>query len=114
MFEKLRQAAEQTAAGVSRRQFLGWLGAGAAALAASVGGLMAHRALASGIRSAGTDLALGCPKLEVRPLPVPQPSNHSGRPSRARNPVRTRSAWCRAACSRRVVARTPGSRKLTA
>src|SRR5262249_13954310 len=48
MFKKVCQASEQVAAGVSRRRFLGRLGAGAAALAASLGGLMAQRAIASG------------------------------------------------------------------
>ena len=39
--EMLMQAAEKTASSVSRRQFLGRLGKGAAAAAAAVGGVVA-------------------------------------------------------------------------
>ena len=42
MFEKLSQAAEQMATSASRREFLGRLGGAAMALAAAVGGLLAH------------------------------------------------------------------------
>src|SRR5262245_13086762 len=48
MFEKLSQAAEKTAAGVSRRNFLGRLGAGAAVVAATLGGVLAQPANAAG------------------------------------------------------------------
>jgi hypothetical protein len=41
MFEKVGRAAEKMAAGVSRRQFLGRLGRGAAAAAAVLGGMTA-------------------------------------------------------------------------
>jgi len=47
MFERLSRAAEQTAASVSRRQFLDWLGTGAAVLAATLGGVLAQRAVAA-------------------------------------------------------------------
>lgn len=46
MFEKLAQAAEGMATGVSRRRFLVRLGGGAAALAATLGGVLAQSALA--------------------------------------------------------------------
>jgi hypothetical protein len=49
MFEKLSQMAEQTATGVSRRQFLGRFGR-AATLATAVGALLARAADAGGGR----------------------------------------------------------------
>lgn len=54
MFEKLMQAAEQLATGVSRRQFLGRLGRAALAAAAVVGGAAA---MAGEARAGG-----GCPQ----------------------------------------------------
>ena len=46
MFEKVSQLAEQAAANVSRRQFLGRLGRDAAAAAAALGGLLAFPTVA--------------------------------------------------------------------
>jgi hypothetical protein len=42
MFEKISQIAELAATGVSRREFLGRLGRGAAAAAAATAGILAH------------------------------------------------------------------------
>jgi hypothetical protein len=42
MLEKFVEIAEQAATGVSRRQFLGRLGRGAAAAAAATAGMLAH------------------------------------------------------------------------
>src|SRR5262245_18160963 len=46
MIEKVSQLVEQVATGASRRQFLGWLGGGALALAAAVGGVLLLRPVA--------------------------------------------------------------------
>ncbi len=46
MLEKVSQVAEQVATSVSRRQFLGRLGAGAMSVAAAVGGVLALSAVA--------------------------------------------------------------------
>lgn len=45
MFDKVGQFAEQMATNVSRRQFLGWFGRSALAIAAGLGGLLAFPAL---------------------------------------------------------------------
>jgi hypothetical protein len=47
MFDKVSQAAEQVATNVSRREFLGGVGRGAAVLAAMLGGLLATPGLAA-------------------------------------------------------------------
>lgn len=47
MFEKVGRVAHRAATNVSRRQFLGRFGAGAMALAAAIGGVLALRGTAS-------------------------------------------------------------------
>lgn len=46
MLDKVSQIAEQAAGSVSRRQFLGRIGSGAAATAAALGGVLAFPAIA--------------------------------------------------------------------
>jgi hypothetical protein len=61
MFEKLGQAAEQMATKVSRRQFLGRLGRGAMAAAATVGGLLTLPDVAeAGARRCGPNSVGSC------------------------------------------------------
>ena len=64
MLEKISQAAERAAAGVSRREFLGRFGSRAAAVAAAMGGLLAIP------RSSSAEQSSRCPPGE-HPSPCP-------------------------------------------